>query len=314
MPRQRAGRVGRGGFTLIELLVVVAIIALLISILLPSLQGAREQAKTTVCAEHLHQIGLANTYYIDEHQGRLPFIDGTPCAGSGCTSRCSPFRQYHQIFNYWRYLKDLKIFRCPAAVGKKSAKEKQLESPPGLGANDIDSYYAVVITDDRWVNEALRNQWFPFIDQIRDSVNLPDGERAIPELHTEYWANDFNSPDPETGRACLRVFNQHENRQEPIQNLNGGIADKIPVPNQAVVMADAWHKIPIQRHSKGKNALFLDAHVELFNRYRLMDCDPNQPASALKRDFDAFGNRPYWAWGLTRFGFDFGIDCNNFPH
>jgi prepilin-type N-terminal cleavage/methylation domain-containing protein len=63
--------VGRG-FTLIELLVVVAIISLLISILLPSLARAKKNAKKSVCASNLHQIGVAMPAYLQENNDWYP--------------------------------------------------------------------------------------------------------------------------------------------------------------------------------------------------------------------------------------------------
>ncbi len=61
------------GFTLIELLVVVAIIALLISILLPSLAKAREQAKKVKCMSNLKQVGTAMLQYFTDNGEWFPF-------------------------------------------------------------------------------------------------------------------------------------------------------------------------------------------------------------------------------------------------
>src|ERR1051326_3902444 len=64
-----------GAFTLIELLVVVAIIAILIAILLPSLRNAREQARLAKCGANLHSIGQAVTTCGAENRGYGPQWD-----------------------------------------------------------------------------------------------------------------------------------------------------------------------------------------------------------------------------------------------
>ena len=68
----KTGRRVVGGFTLIELLVVVAIIALLISILLPSLNRAKQQGRQLVCLTNLKSMGDAARFYADDNNGWLP--------------------------------------------------------------------------------------------------------------------------------------------------------------------------------------------------------------------------------------------------
>jgi prepilin-type N-terminal cleavage/methylation domain-containing protein/prepilin-type processing-associated H-X9-DG protein len=67
----------REAFTLIELLVVISIIALLVSILLPALNQARDTARRVVCSTGLHQVGIALTTYATDFRGSLPQVKMT---------------------------------------------------------------------------------------------------------------------------------------------------------------------------------------------------------------------------------------------
>jgi len=61
------------GFTLVELLVVIGIIALLISVLLPALNGARQSAKNIMCSSNLRELGQIVNIYVANNRGKLPY-------------------------------------------------------------------------------------------------------------------------------------------------------------------------------------------------------------------------------------------------
>src|SRR5262245_61239985 len=72
----------RRGFTLVELLVVIAIIGILVALLLPAVQAAREAARRTQCANHFKQVGLAMQNYAS---AKKMFPDGLRLWSSGCS-------------------------------------------------------------------------------------------------------------------------------------------------------------------------------------------------------------------------------------
>lgn len=108
------GRHGRA-FTLIELLVVVAIIAVLMAILLPSLNSARENAKNVQCSSNLRQMGLVMEIYLSENSRKYPAYYAEDPVGSGS------FYNWVQKIRTTTDLQTISsgrksIFHCPVAV------------------------------------------------------------------------------------------------------------------------------------------------------------------------------------------------------
>lgn len=112
-------------FTLIELLVVIAIIAILASLLLPTLGRARKTARLIACTSNLKQIGLAVNLYADSEAGYYPVADYTTTTSwdnqlAQYDGRRIPENYRHGLLNPTR-LPQQKLYRCPEDIYTRTA-------------------------------------------------------------------------------------------------------------------------------------------------------------------------------------------------
>lgn len=242
---------------------------------------------------------LANIHYAGDHGGKLPWIRGSLQSGY----RNAPYDQFHQLIILWPYIKQMNIFRCPSAFNESSVKTlygANLVGSPNDPTAQGASHYFVRKSDDYYIATAFRENWWP--DQ--NPFDLPATVEEFPELYTEYWYNDFTSSLVQGGgqQALRDAINM------PLPAMNGGSIDKIPNSQYAVPMCDYGWALPADklRHSGGINLGFLDAHVQRLSKQKFYDLDGRPvPSGGTAADFDPYGSRPFYAWGLTRNGMDY---------
>jgi prepilin-type N-terminal cleavage/methylation domain-containing protein len=93
-------RTSRRAFTLIELLVVIAIITILVGLLMPAVQKAREAACRIKCANNIKQIGLAVHLYVDDF-GRLPPSRTSMMEGPSWAWLILPYLEQDNLYRLW---------------------------------------------------------------------------------------------------------------------------------------------------------------------------------------------------------------------
>lgn len=237
------------GFTLIELLVVVAIIALLISILLPSLNRARQQAKTVTCGANLRQIGLALSGYTIEHQH---------------------YPGHHTVDIGTR---DTYMILWPIRLR------------PYL-ANQIETFWCPSAEDDfHWKIEHDQ----PLFSSQREPYGYQRQERAITwRTGFSYGYNDWGSGE-QLEAPLLGLGGHIDDRNNPWAGELPETKVKMPSEMIAIAdsngdftwdtaidpgdPADAAAEVPSKRHNGSAQVLFCDGHVEPFKQEQLIAKD-----------------------------------------
>jgi prepilin-type processing-associated H-X9-DG protein/prepilin-type N-terminal cleavage/methylation domain-containing protein len=211
-----------GAFTLIELLTVVAIIALLIAILLPSLRSAREQGKCTVCLSNMRQIGLAMQDYAMQNREAIPAM--------ACPAYSAPEE------NYWlcvlqRYANQPLIARC--LNDKTERPFLDWSDPPG----DHDTW-----KDYRWSSYAINACLVVLPNTDPDEVYPPRRDRLnrIPHPESVIYLAEVRSGGGEY-------------EWDSADHIHADLWDSPEDPKNKGV---AW-----DRHLKESNYLFADGHV-----------------------------------------------------
>ncbi len=260
------------GFTLVELLVVIAIIGVLVALLLPAVQAAREAARRTQCSNNLKQIGLALINYIDASRGGLPpGIDSTSgtkggggCCGFAWSARILPHIEEYSFFkkidfgygyNFWEVRKEVRqlfpFYQCPSAPPNQvvACCNSYLTNPDDVGETNygnVGTFRATIQAQD------AKGTGLMFLDSGIRIRHVTDGTSTTMVV-TE---TDTKENDPIKGMVGSQC-----------PNMQCFVGMDWPGKNQlttahGINSAANFLDAPIQsHHAGGAFAVFLDGHV-----------------------------------------------------
>ncbi len=201
---------GRGGFTLIDILVSIAIIAVLIGILLPSLAMVRSSTEKVVCASNIRQAGLGLHMFAMDNNDYLP--QSTYSLGGGEQWNTTPLQLRFEVGNrgdesldshYWdglgfligqNYLSDGQIFYCPSHLGENTYENFLPQFNGGDGDIIANYQYRGIGPNgeqrlDQFVSTvALVSDGFRDLDEI----NHPNGMNVLRASMGVSWFRDAN--------------------------------------------------------------------------------------------------------------------------
>ncbi len=265
----------RRGFTLIELLVVMAIIATLISILLPALAGARESGNVASCTSNLRSIGgAAGMYLQDDDRDTLPWHLGSPYNGifafyysefvyggfqTQLNNPNSPNGDWHKYPTDWR---PFNKYIAPGVTGKTIVKNYVCPSDKSNTTPMVGSLTEPVTEDtySSWMvnGNSYPINWYWYEDQRYDaagSVQSRYGNLAI------YSANGGEMLRRKVGGTAATFIIFMENTMNSYM-MNARPRDGSQGESQFQKLGVGWHK-KFSKYAMG----FLDGHAE----YRYID-------------------------------------------
>ena len=230
-----------GGFTLIELLVVVAIIALLISILLPSLSRAREQAKALVCMSQLKQMGNAFMMYVDEWDDRMPMHRrGNPLDPGDSSADTGKWSVYLRP-----YLIDDGMLGSPGMAASVGAIYRCPSNPDGYGGHpDPAKGLPVPGYDLNYVYNGWGLVKYAFTHKRYNSIESPSERIVI----TDGWLGGYREYD------VLWWTPWYYSIGQDWQILP-------PIPGKGEARKSQWKNIAMLHVGDTANIMWADGHV-----------------------------------------------------
>jgi prepilin-type N-terminal cleavage/methylation domain-containing protein/prepilin-type processing-associated H-X9-DG protein len=195
-----------GAFTLIELLVVVAIISLLVSILLPSLQKVKEIAKTTVCANNLRNMHMGVSYYAQDNEELFP----TFCLTYGYMTANDWREQIARAMGFSYAKEGAENYHCPDSINTDPSNGNYycsygcnahlgLDNPPYFAARitELTNWSATMLLFDLYLNSSGFhgiNHWAPGKEGIQAFRHLDRMNLVFCDGHVESQS-DYISED-----------------------------------------------------------------------------------------------------------------------